>query len=936
MAGLDLSQVERRARELSEEFNHFYIGTEHAFLAVLLDEPYLREVLAGYDITPKIMTEAILKIAERGDGSPPWKGFWESPRWGEVKRRAEREARDAGSRSVQSQHVVAAILREGRGIPARVLSELDVNLPQLRGEVLLAGSGDVEAIPPGKGYQKGAARDMEGMAGMADMADIVEGSPRSPGRRRTDPDKAARGDDGKKRKGKSALLDYGRNLTELAREGQLEPVIGRQDEIRRCLQILTRKSKNNPVLIGEAGVGKSSVAYGLAHRIAEGRVPEIMREKELWELSMTRIVAGAAYKGEFQERMTKLMDEVHERPNVILFIDEIHMMMGAGDHKGGMDAGNILKPALARGEFPVIGATTTDEFQKTIETDPALERRFQPVLVNEPSEAECLEILEGLRPRYEQHHGIKIVDKALIAAVKLSTRFLPDRSLPDKAIDLIDEAAARVKLSASSKSIIMEGPPRFEVREEDIAEVVSAWSGVPVTRVGQEETERLLNIEQSLRTRVIGQEAAIKTVADTVRVMRMGLGNPNRPAGVFLFLGPTGVGKTELAKALAEFLFGSEKDYIRIDMSEYMEKHAISRLIGSPPGYVGHEEEGQLTQQVRRRPFSVVLLDEIEKAHPDVFDLFLQVFDDGRLTDSKGRTVNFTNTIIICTSNVGTRHDVASDPDDPAVIDHVDEELRKKFRLEFINRFDERVIFRSLDQKALEKIVDKLVGEKARQVRESRGLMLAVSADARALLLKKGYSPAYGARPLKRIVETMLVKPLAHELLSGKYRSGDLITARAEGERLVFVKEDFDWSSSGGGENPSSSGDAPPARPSPQPPPARRPSRSDEGTLDGDTGRLDEAHLAAAGASARGTRGSRDPDRSERKNGRDPERSVTNAPTAPSDLASQLRETEDDDDLKPTLPRRRPDLGPRTPPATRPDPRSDAFSDDDFWDDLNS
>ena len=936
MGGFDLKSVERRAIELCEEYNHFYVGTEHAFLAVLLDEPYLADVLKAWSITPTALQEGILAIAERGDGNPPWKGILQSPRWTELKRRAEREARDAGAQVVQSQHVVAAILREGRGVPARVLSDMSVNLMQLRGEVLQAGSGDVP-IPPGRQFQKGAARGIEGMAGMADMADIVEeptGRLREGDRRRRSGAEGAEAPaakakkppaDDDKRKKKSALTDYARNLTEMALLGKLEPVIGRNDEIRRALQILTRKSKNNPVLIGEAGVGKSSVVYGLAQRIAEGSVPEVMKDKELWEISMTRLVAGAAYRGEFQERMQKLMDEVAERPHVLLFIDEIHMMMGAGDHKGGMDAGNILKPALARGEFPVIGATTTDEYRKTIETDPALERRFQPVLVNEPSDDECLKILEGLRPRYEEHHGIKIHDRALLASVKLSTRFLPDRSLPDKAIDLIDEAAARLKLQASSKSIVMTGPPRFEVREEDVAEVVSAWSGVPVTRVSQEEGERLLSIEQSMRGRVIGQDEAIRVVAQTVRVMRMGLGNPSRPGGVFLFLGPTGVGKTELARTLAEFLFGTDKDYIRIDMSEYMEKHAISRLIGSPPGYVGHEEEGQLTSAVRKRPFSVVLLDEIEKAHPDVFDLFLQVFDDGRLTDSKGRTVNFTNTIIICTSNVGTRHDVMSDPDDPDMVEYIHEELRKKFRLEFINRFDEIVIFRSLNESALERIIDLQVGEFARRLREQRGTMLAVSAEAKAFLLRKGYSPALGARPLRRAIQSLLVKPLAEEMLRGDYRAGDLITVKLAGDRLAFSKEDF-----------SDLDGVPRSTPSPRV--TAEPARKRRESTDSAVAPAPDA-LATAG-SLRGS-GERRP--SPAREGA-PSRVVSDAPVAPRDLghgqatAPPVADVDaDDDDLAPTIPRRRPSPPP-SPAPPRPKPGSDAYGGEDeaFWDGLES
>ena len=957
MAGLDLKTVEQRAIQLSQEFRHYFLGTEHVFLAVLVDEPYLADVLARYKLTAKAVTDAVLKIAERGDGDAPWKGVPQTQRLVRIKQLAEREARDAGATGVESQHVIAAILREGRGIPARVLESLNVDLLALRGEVLSAGSdrdstGGAPASPAAEAAR--AARRMEGPEGMAGMADIVGSEPSSDRRRK--PEASSEATEKKPRTAKkSPLSDYARELTSLARENKLEPVIGRADEIRRCLQILTRKGKNNPVLIGEAGVGKSSVVYGLAQRIAEGRVPDAVKEKEVWELSITRLVAGAAYRGEFQERLQKLMDEVLERPNVILFIDEIHMLMGAGDHKGGMDAGNILKPALARGEFPVIGATTTDEYRRSIETDPALERRFQPVLVNEPSDRECLQILEGLRPRYETHHGIKISDHALKAAVKLSTRYLPDRSLPDKAIDLIDEASARVKLSASSKSIILDGPPSFEVREEDIAEVVSHWSGVPVTQLTVEESERLRNIEQSLRGRVIGQDDAIRVVAQTIRVMRMGLGNEGRPAGVFLFAGPTGVGKTELARALAEFLFGSEKDLIRLDMSEFMEKHMVARLIGPPPGYVGFEDEGQLTGAVRKKPYSVVLLDEIEKAHPDVFDLFLQVFDDGRLTDSRGRTINFTNTLIIMTSNIGTRPDIVADPDDPTQVEYLETELRKRFRLEFLNRIDDRLLFRSLGPASLERIIDLQIGEFARRLRERRGVMLAVGADARRLLLEKGYSPSLGARPLKRAIDSMLVKPLAEVMLGGEYRAGDLITVKTRDGKIAFAKEDFDHEEE---DEPAPDASTRPSAPSPPPAPAARPEpapaprgtstpRVPQGASLRGSG---ERRATARGATERVAGSAQTPAEERRATSAaptaptaDPNRDFSEAPRAPRNLGGTLDAIasarrrqrddapdarsldDDDDDLRATLPRARPD------PADLRRPRKSPPSDDGVW-----
>jgi ATP-dependent Clp protease ATP-binding subunit ClpC len=785
--GSELDRLQRRAREICERNGHFYIGTEHFFLAVLEDEPYLKKLLADYGIDDARVVERINELADYGDGQPLWHGLPTSPRLTRVIALADKEVRDIGSKDVRSWHYVAAILREGKGIPARVLVEMNGRLDTLRKEVLRRGPMPVEQVGTPERSAFSSRRIESGPADSLPASSAAgAGSGAAAG-------SAAAGDgNGSAKNRKSVLNDYGRDLVALAMQGKLEPVIGRADEIRRCLQILTRKGKNNPVLIGEAGVGKSSVAYGLAQRIASGRVPEMLQGRALWEISMNRLVAGAAYRGEFQERMQKLMDEVTGRNDVVLFIDEIHMLVGAGGDKGALDASNILKPALARGDFPVIGATTTEEYRKSIESDPALERRFQPVLVNEPSEAECLQILEGLRPRYESHHGVKITDKALKAAVKMSTRYLPDRYLPDKAIDIIDEAASKVKINSVSMSISPECPPSFEVTSDVVAEVVSAWAQIPVTQLTEEEEQRLLNIEDHLRSRVLGQDEAIDTVAKTIRVMRMGLGNPNRPGGVFLFLGSSGVGKTELARALAEFLFGSEKDLVRVDMSEYMEKHAISRMIGSPPGYVGHEEEGQLTRAVRTRPYSVVLLDEVEKAHVDVFDLFLQVFDDGRLTDSKGRTVNFTNTIIIMTSNIGTKSDTPSNPDDPTYRESVMEALRQKFRPEFLNRIDEIVMFRPLAEKALDAIVSLQLSEFTARVRDTRGVVLAVEPDARKLILERGFSPAYGARPLKRAVQTLLINPLAEWMLRENVEAGAIVRVNAHSDKLLFARDGLD------------------------------------------------------------------------------------------------------------------------------------------------
>jgi len=790
---MSLEKIQQKARQISEGYGHHFLGTEHMFLAMLLEEPVLADALNEWDVSSGALVESVLAIAERGEGPPPWNGFPVSPRLTRCLKAADREAQAQGHKSAQPLNLLSAILLDARAIPSRVLREFGVELGALRNDLAKRAARPKAPPSAGKEVVKGSQRAMEGNEGPLDINDILGAGVGSEKSSSGKPAEKKSAPPDKDKKEKDPLAAYGQNLTQMAREGKLAPVIGRQDEIRRCLQILTRKGKNNPVLIGEAGVGKTSVAVGIAQRIAEGRVPEIVADREIWEISMTRLIAGAAYRGEFQERLQKIMDEVVARPNVILFIDELHMLVGAGDSKGGMDAGNILKPALARGDFPLIGATTTDEYRKNIEADPALERRFQPVLVNEPSEKECLVILEGLRERYEKHHSVRISDRALLAAIKLSTRFLPDRSLPDKAIDLLDEAASRVKLQQYSMSMSPEGPPENEVGVEAVAEVVSLWSGVPVTQLTQEETERLLHIEENLSGRVIGQDHAVHSVAQTIRVMRMGFGNPNRPAGVFLFLGPTGVGKTELARALAEFLFGSEKDMIRIDMSEYMEKHAISRLIGSPPGYVGHDEEGQLTSAVRTRPYSVVLLDEVEKAHSDVFLLFLQVFDDGRLTDSKGRTVNFTNTIIVMTSNVGshTEGKLPGNPDDPDYAESVYEAVRRKFAPEFVNRIDEQIIFRPLGRESLEKIVDLQLTDVGRRVRESKNVMLAVEPEAREVLLRKGFSPQYGARPLKRAVQSLLVKPMAEEMLRTRYTPGDLMVVRADGDRLTFHRQDL-------------------------------------------------------------------------------------------------------------------------------------------------
>ncbi|MFH0802926.1 MAG: ATP-dependent Clp protease ATP-binding subunit [bacterium] len=731
---VNIKEILSAAENISREEKHFFLGVEHLFLALLMSEPWLTPFLSSRGVDREELKKKILEEAGPG-GEPLWQGIVHSPRLKLL----------LGETYPDTRHLLSSILKEGRSIPARVISGMGLNIAALAEEVL------TPEIPPKESAKAQSGKDTP------------------------------------------LLKQLGRDLTAMARDGKIDPVIGRNSEISRVLQILTRKTKNNPVLIGEAGVGKTAVVYGLALRIAQGKVPEVMKKKRLIDLNLPSVVAGMSHRGEFEERLQKIIKEVSASPDTIVFIDEIHTIVGAGDSKGGMDAGNILKPILARGEFPCIGATTTDEFRKSIEADPALERRFQPVLIHEPSEEETLEILKGIREKYEKHHGVKFSEASLLAAVKLAVRFIPDRHLPDKAIDLVDEAAARVKMRSASGSKVSE--LLFVVEEEDIADVVSLWTGIPVSKLTHEESKRLLDMETLIGARVVGQEDAVRKVSQTIRMVRTGLGSPSRPGGIFLFLGPTGVGKTELAKALAEFLFGGEKEMIRLDMSEFMEKHTIARLIGSPPGYVGHEEEGQLTGAVRIKPYSVILLDEIEKAHPEVFDLFLQVFDDARLTDSKGRTVNFANSVIIMTSNLGSsRVDdkgrmLLADTNNPEVQEEILQAVRKHFRPEFINRIDELIIFNPLNRESLGRIVEINLEDLRRRLRE-KDLTLEVDEAARAVLIEEGYEPAYGARPLKRAIQTLIAKPLAAEILEGTLTGGQVVTATEEGGRIVFKKDE--------------------------------------------------------------------------------------------------------------------------------------------------
>ncbi len=828
--------LEQRAEQLSMRLGHYYLGCEHFFLATIDGTQWLSEILEEEGIDIEELRERILNICGPGDENPLWKGIIVTPRMKKIFKLAEREAESKRAYRVEPNHIISAICREGRSIPARVLESMGGDLSEIRRMVLdieEEGAHPVKApfnryIPiSGSPYSAFIARKGKTVP----PADVTG--------KRIKKDEPSSKEKKYKKKIKTPTLDkLGRDLVQMAREGKIDPIVGRKDEIRRMLQTLTKKAKNNPIIIGEAGVGKTAVVYGLAQRIADGKVPEAIKSKRIVELGMASIVAGTKHRGEFEERMQKIIKEVQSDPDIIIFIDEIHTIMGAGDSRGVMDAGNILKPYLARGEITIIGATTIDEYRRFIEKDPALERRFQPILVNEPTEEETIEILNGLKERYEKHHGVKFTPEAIRQAVKFAVRYIPDRNLPDKAIDLMDEAAARSQMSFASYSGDDEEKIEKitkEVTEEDIAEVVSLWTGIPVAKLSQEESERLLHLEDYLRQRVVGQEEAVKRVAETIRVIRTGLASPNRPGGVFLFLGPTGVGKTELAKSLAEFLFGSEKDMIRLDMSEYMEKHSISRMIGSPPGYVGHEEEGQLTKAVRTKPYSVVLLDEIEKAHPDVFDLFLQVFDDGRMTDGKGRTVNFTNTIIIMTSNIGTssRLDELSstevlqavkeyieetgsidamgfrkimeqfvgedastgekkviDTTDPKVRQKMLKALRKHFRPEFLNRIDEIIIFNPLSEEALWEIAKMNVKKLQDQLYAQREIHLDVREEAIRFLMEKGYDPSYGARPMKRAIQNFLAKPLAEAMLSKGVNKGDTIIVTSDGNQLMFYKGD--------------------------------------------------------------------------------------------------------------------------------------------------
>ncbi|MCR1898714.1 ATP-dependent Clp protease ATP-binding subunit [Irregularibacter muris] len=794
------------AQQEASSLNHNYVGTEHLLLGLIRQGDGVAAVsLKNLGVDLEKVRNEIVKIIGTGDeGNSKIVGY--TPRTKRVLELSLAEARSLGHNYIGTEHLLLGLIREGEGVAAKVLHDLDISFDKTRQEVMNHLNSNPSSQENSKRKQKTNTPTLE---------------------------------------------QFGRDLTELAREGKIDPVIGREKEIERVIQILSRRTKNNPCLIGEPGVGKTAIAEGLAQRIIEGSIPENLKDKKVVTLDLSGMVAGAKYRGEFEDRLKKVMEEIRNSADVILFIDELHTIVGAGAAEGAIDASNIIKPALARGELQTIGATTLDEYKKYIEKDSALERRFQPIQVGEPTTEETLQILKGLRDRYEAHHRVKITDEALKAAVELSDRYITDRFLPDKAIDLVDEAASRVRLS------VLTAPPeikeleekieKFEqekaeaissqdyekaarirdeqqksknqleeiknnwkkknnksadqVDEEDIAHIVSSWTGVPVKKLAEEESDRLLNLEEELHRRVIGQDEAVNAVSKAIRRARVGLKDPNRPIGSFIFLGPTGVGKTELSKALAEVMFGDENAMIRIDMSEYMEKHTVSRLIGSPPGYVGYEEGGQLTEKVRRKPYSVVLMDEIEKAHPDVFNILLQILEDGRLTDGKGRTVDFKNTVVIMTSNVGA-HTIRrqkslgfataqneKDRGYEKMKGNVMEELRKTFRPEFLNRLDEIIVFHQLEDHHLKEIISILLERLAQRLKDLN-IYVEFTDNTKEFLAKEGFDLTYGARPLRRAIQKKVEDQLSEEMLKGSISTGDHIVVDAKDGKLEFrVKE---------------------------------------------------------------------------------------------------------------------------------------------------
>ena len=820
-------KVMQLANQEAQRFNHEYIGTEHVLLGLIKEgSGVAANVLKNLDIDLRKIRMEVEKLVQSGPDMVTMGKLPQTPRAKKVIEYSMEEARNLNHNYVGTEHILLGLLREQEGVAAQVLMNLGLKLEDVREEVLnLLGHG-----------MEGEGGERAGLGGRATSGAGASGSGEATP---------------KAGKSKTPALDsFGRDLTELARQGKLDPVIGRENEIERAIQILCRRTKNNPVLLGEAGVGKTAIVEGFAQRVIDGHVPELLADRRIVVLDLAMMVAGTKYRGQFEERIKAVMNEVRRAKNTILFIDELHTLVGAGGAEGAIDASNVLKPALARGEIQCIGATTLDEYRKYIEKDSALDRRFQIIMIEPATKKEAVEILKGLRDRYESHHRVQISDAALESAVELSSRYITGRCLPDKAIDVIDEAGARVRLKAMTKppdlKEIDEEVDRlnkekeeavanqdFEkaaalrdqadklkkkkqnmtrdwrdksreadgvVDEEVVAEVVSKMTGIPLTRMSTEDSKRLMAMEDELHRRVIGQNEAIKSIAKAVRRSRSGLKDPKRPTGCFIFAGPTGVGKTLLAKALAQFMFGDADALIQIDMSEYMEKHNVSRLIGAPPGYVGFEEGGQLTEKIRRRPYSVVLLDELEKAHPDVFNMLLQVMEEGRLTDSFGRNVDFRNTILIMTTNAGAeaiKNESAfgfQKPDDDAGYDsmkkRVNERIEKFFRPEFLNRVDDVIVFHHLTVEDLKKVID-IELAKVRERLDERGLKLELTEGAKQFLIKKGSDTDFGARPLRRAIENYIEDPVSEELLKGEFIGKDTIQVDcievADKKQLKFV-----------------------------------------------------------------------------------------------------------------------------------------------------
>ena len=794
------------SQETAVQLGHNYVGTEHLLLGLIKEgSGVASRVLQSQGVTEDKVLKEIEELIGKGEETGGQTlGF--TPRTKRVLELSFREARRMNHNYIGTEHLLLGIMKEGESVAVRILIDLGVDPQKLYSDVAKM---------------------------LSEEAPGATGSPKNNTSYTNTP----------------TLNQFGRDLTEMAREGKFDPVIGRDKEIERVIQILSRRTKNNPCLIGEPGVGKTAIAEGLAQKIMEGNIPEILKDKRVITLDLSSMVAGAKYRGEFEERLKKALDEIRKAGNVILFIDEMHTIIGAGAAEGAIDASNILKPSLARGEIQVIGATTLNEYRKHVEKDAALERRFQPITVGEPTKEEALEILKGVRDKYEAHHRVKITDDALEAAVRLSDRYITDRFLPDKAIDLIDEAASRVRLKSftappdlkkleeeveklhkekedsircqefEKAARIRDEEQRIKnelekakndwhqkhqtktdtVTEDEIGEIVASWTGIPVKRLAEEESERLMKMEDVLHMRVIGQDEAVKAVSKAIRRGRVGLKDPKRPVGSFIFLGPTGVGKTELSKALAESIFGDENAMIRIDMSEYMEKHSVSRLVGSPPGYVGYEEGGQLTEKVRRKPYSVILFDEIEKAHPDVFNMLLQILDDGRLTDSQGRVVDFRNTVIIMTSNVGARlitepkrmgfaagNETAKNYED--MKGNVMGELKRTFRPEFLNRIDEIIVFHPLDEEHIKKIVGLMIDTLAKRLKQNE-IVIEVTDDVKTFLAQKGFDQLYGARPLRRSIQSLVEDRLAEEMLEGKVKTGDNVLIDMKDGDIVLSKK---------------------------------------------------------------------------------------------------------------------------------------------------